>query len=240
MAETAGSTAEERDFLLRSIADLDAEYAAGDLSEDDYRMLRDEYVSRAAAALRASGSAPAPDGASAPDGADPPLRRARVAVAAGVVVVALAAGWFVATSSGERVQSQSGSGSVPLASTDRIAQAEQKVAKGDVLGAIKMYDALLADDPENPVALAERGWLLSRVDPSLVDKGLDGIDKAIAADPGYAEAHFYRGMILFQIKSQPAEAAVEFQKAIDANPPPDLKTFLQDAKARAESAASGG
>ncbi len=43
----------ERDFLLRSIADLDAEEAAGDLDHADHDTLRDDYVARAAAVLRA-------------------------------------------------------------------------------------------------------------------------------------------------------------------------------------------
>jgi hypothetical protein len=44
--------AEERDFLLRSLADLDAEREAGDIDEHDYGTLRDGYTSRAAAVLR--------------------------------------------------------------------------------------------------------------------------------------------------------------------------------------------
>jgi tetratricopeptide (TPR) repeat protein len=43
---------EERDFLLRSISDLDREWAARDLAEADYRRLRDGYTARAAAVLR--------------------------------------------------------------------------------------------------------------------------------------------------------------------------------------------
>jgi tetratricopeptide (TPR) repeat protein len=44
---------EERDHLLRSIEDLDAERAAGEVSEDDYQQLRASYVARAADVLRA-------------------------------------------------------------------------------------------------------------------------------------------------------------------------------------------
>jgi len=43
---------EERDFLLRSISDLDREWAANDLTETDYRRLRDGYTARAAVVLR--------------------------------------------------------------------------------------------------------------------------------------------------------------------------------------------
>src|SRR5690606_11827339 len=43
---------EERRFLLRSLADLEREHAAGDVDDDDYAELRDGYTVRAAATLR--------------------------------------------------------------------------------------------------------------------------------------------------------------------------------------------
>lgn len=52
------SIEEERDFCLRSLKDLDAELAAGDIDEDDYRTLRDSYTVRAANALKALAPAP--------------------------------------------------------------------------------------------------------------------------------------------------------------------------------------
>ena len=44
---------EQRDFLLRSLADLDREHDAGDLEDDDYQTLKDDYTARAADVLRA-------------------------------------------------------------------------------------------------------------------------------------------------------------------------------------------
>jgi hypothetical protein len=44
---------EERDFLLRSLDQLEAERDAGELDEDDYRSLKDGYTARAAEVLRA-------------------------------------------------------------------------------------------------------------------------------------------------------------------------------------------
>ena len=43
---------EERDFFLRSLRDLDAERAAGDIDDVDYRALRSDYTARAAQVLR--------------------------------------------------------------------------------------------------------------------------------------------------------------------------------------------
>ncbi len=58
MARTASlrDLEEERDFLLRSISDLDRERAANDLTEADYRRLRDGYTARAADVMRRLGA----------------------------------------------------------------------------------------------------------------------------------------------------------------------------------------
>ncbi len=56
---------------------------------------------------------------------------------------------------------------------------------------------------------------------------------------GYAEAHFFKGMILFTSKGDPAGAAVAFQHALDARPPPDLVSLIEDARDRALEAAAG-
>lgn len=221
--------AEQRDYLLRSIDDLDREFEAGDLDEADYRALRDDYTTRAAAVLRAMEGTGPPAPVAVPQGRFP-----RVLWVVGVIALAIGAGWLVAMSAGERVAGDAASGSIPEASTDRIARAQRLVREGDILEAVKVYDELLGDDPENPVALAERGWLISRVDPSLVDSGLASIEKAIEIDPRYAEAHFYRGMILLQSKNDAAAAAQAFETALASDPPPDLKSFLEDALQRAE------
>ena len=42
----------ERDFLLRSIDDLEAERAAGNVDDGTYRELHDDYTARAAAVIR--------------------------------------------------------------------------------------------------------------------------------------------------------------------------------------------
>ena len=44
---------EERDFLLRSLEDLEREHAAGDVDDSDFEELKDDYTARAAAVIRA-------------------------------------------------------------------------------------------------------------------------------------------------------------------------------------------
>jgi tetratricopeptide (TPR) repeat protein len=232
------SVAEEREFLLRSLRDLEAERAAGDIGEADYVALRDDYTARAAALLRDQ-EAVAAAGEPSPSRSPGRGRARSAAVVIGMLVTAGVAGWAVAQSSGERVAGDVATGEIEQASTDRITRAQQLVSEGKLLDAIKTYDALLSDDPDNPVALAERGWLISRVDPSLVDKGLASIDRAIAVAPTYPQAHFYRGMILLQSKGDAAGAAASFDRALASDPPPDLVEYLRDARDRAVAAAAG-
>ena len=80
---------DQRAFLLSSLADLDAEWDAGDIAEDDYLALKDDYTARAAAVLRAldrldgrpaAGAGPvAPSGRRSPARPRPGPRRAALA-----------------------------------------------------------------------------------------------------------------------------------------------------------------
>ena len=56
----------EREFLLRSLEDLEREHDAGDLDDADYTALKDDYTARAAAALRAEPAAAPPSTARQP------------------------------------------------------------------------------------------------------------------------------------------------------------------------------
>ena len=225
---------DERDFLLKSIADLDAELAAGDIAEEDYRTLRDDYTARAAAVLREldAGSAPQPEAAMTP--APPPRSRARLAIL-GLAGVALsvAAGWALSSAMGERLPGDQATGSIVETPVDPLTRAQQLVADGKLVEAVKLYDEVLADKPSGrtkAIALAQRGWLISRAakaDPTLADKGLAQIDEAIAADPDYPEAYFFKGMLLAREKDDPVGAAVAFRTFLSMEPPPELATFVE-------------
>ena len=244
------SLEDERDFLLQSLRDLEEEHAAGELDDADYQALKDEYTAKAAAILRqlespsSSPSLPATDAVPATR-PRPKAGRGKGRIVAGVLVLAAVsggAGYAVAQSSGERLAGDEATGDLPEGSVDRITKANALVAEGEILEAVKVYDDLLEDDPENPVALAQRGWLLSRVDPSLVDRGLASIDRSIASDPRYPDAHFFRAMILWKAKGEPARAVESFQRALDANPPAEVRDAIaaqqQQARAEAEAGAS--
>jgi tetratricopeptide (TPR) repeat protein len=238
---------DEREFLLRSIRDLDAEWAAGDIDEDDYRSLRDEYTARAAAVLRGE---PDPVEVSLePEVADaavgragrPSRRRNRTLMAVGgSLVVAGLAALLIASNVGHRSSGQTITGNSQVASgaaasgaaasgaaasgaaasgrDPRLDQAQQLFAKGKAVDAIRLYDAVLRDDPRNAEALAYEGWMIRLA--GLSDQGLQKETAAETADPGYPDAHFFRGVILFEDKGDAADAVKELQFFLSDNPPP--------------------
>ena len=239
---------EERDHLLASLRDLEREREAGEIDDDDdYRALHDDYTARAAAVLRAlgSGSASRSEGRSGPAGrrpssrlSAPPARRRRsLLVTVGVVLaVTSLAGGAMAMFSGSRQAGQSVTGSVPVGAAGRLAQALQLEVEGKALEALKVYDGVLADDPDNVEALAYRGWLLERA--GLVDEAQLSLDRAVIVNPRYADAHFFRGMLLYQDRKDPAGAVGEFRAFLGANPPPEMVPQVQQVLERAEADAA--
>ena len=91
---------EERDFLLASLDDLDREHAAGDIDDDDYHALKDDYTVRAAAVVRALDRYDAKALAADADrvgGGGPRGGRVRTLAISGLVVAfALVAGFVIA------------------------------------------------------------------------------------------------------------------------------------------------
>lgn len=231
-----------REFLQRSLDDLELERAAGDIEDDDYETLKAKYSARAAEVQAELDAATGEDGAGdarehAPAG--PARRRSRrvAAVIALVALVGTGAGFALASSSGERVATAPATGSIDASTTDLLSQAREFLGKNKPVDAIKTYDRVLKTDPKNPEALAYRGWIVRLA--GLPDDGLAYIERAIAADPAYPDAHFFKGMILWQDKHQPAAAVPEFQRFLASNPPQDLVTVVQGALQQAQADAAG-
>jgi cytochrome c-type biogenesis protein CcmH len=213
----------ERDFLLRSLDDLEAERAAGDMDDESYTRLHDDYTARAAAVIRALR-----DGVDARAAAPPlPLRR-RLLVAGAIGVFAAVAAVALAAALGARLPGQLASGNPeqeqergaadrrvaleaaveenPDDIVARLALARFLEADGDLAGALRQYDQVTARDPENADALAQGGRILyltaSQTPPQqageLVAAARERLDRAIAADPEHADARFFRAVLLAQ------------------------------------------
>ena len=95
----------ERDFLLRSLDDLEAEHAAGGIDDESYRTLHDDYTARAAAVIRALR-----DGVDARPDAAPVSWKRRALVIGGVVAFAIAVALGLAAALGARLPGKTSSG----------------------------------------------------------------------------------------------------------------------------------
>jgi tetratricopeptide (TPR) repeat protein len=147
---------EQREFLLRSLRDLEAEHAAGDVDDHDFAELSDDYTARAAAVIRAIQSHHVRVAARRRD----PNWTRRLLWVAAVAVLAIGLGVFVAHSSGTRNQGDTITGGTRQSVANELLTARQQFGSGDLVAAIKTYDKVLADDPTNVEALAYRGWML--------------------------------------------------------------------------------
>lgn len=228
---------EERRFLLRSLRDLESERAAGDVDDEDYVALRDGYTKRAAGVLRSI------DADRADRGAHRPARRRRlgatVATVAGVLVIAVGAGWLVARSSGERTAGMQMSGVDPRSET-ATALTDARIAMGtDPLFALQRFDDVLAAEPDHPEALTYRGWLLY-VTLGASDAGelgdiaaeasadaQESLARAVAADPAYADPHCFLAIIADNVDNDVERARQEVDTCLQLGPPADIRGLVE-------------
>jgi len=229
---------EERDFLLASLRDLERERENGELSQRDYEALHADYTARAAAVLRALERGPA---ASARGGTgkgrrpEAAIRTKRpLVVTVGVVlIIAAMAGGAVATFAGQRRAGSPVTGSLPDSPSGKMQKALELESQGKAADALKVYDDMLKDDPRNVQALAYRAWLLKRA--GLPDLALTALDQAISIDPSFPDAHFFRGMVLYQDRADPAGAVAEFRLFLSNDPPQEMIPLVEDVLKRAMS-----
>lgn len=243
-AEQRRRLEDERDFLLRSIEDLESERAAGDLAAADYEALRDDYTARAAVVLRTLAHVPdhseAPPGddagvgepnalerpAEAPD-AGRPRRRRRLLLWGALAAFAIAAVVLVVAEVTARLPGQTSSGSITLSRTQQLerslAQAETLENEGKLSQALVLYRQVLAQDPTQEQALAESGWLeyeagAAAKNSTLLSRGQGDELAAEHTDPSAYAPHLYLGSMLL-VENQSSSAADEFSRFLASSPP---------------------
>ncbi len=235
---------EERDFLLKSLDDLEQERAAGGIDEESYRALHDDYTARAAAVIRSLR-----DGVDArPAPVEKPAAR-RWLVVGGIVAFAVIAGVALAFALGARLPGETSSGNTdpqtqPSPSVDRRERLEQAVAENpddvaarlllaqfleaddDLPGALREYDEVSRIDPSNATAQAQSGRILyltaTAADPldaaSLVEESRARLDRAVELDPELADARFFRAIVLANEYGDFVGAQNDLQRYLIAEP----------------------
>ncbi len=230
---------EERDFLLRSLDDLDAEHRAGDLDDADYQALRDDYTVRAATVIRAiedhrDALAEVRAGRSG-------TTTRRLAWIVGVAATAILAGVLLAQAAGERGVGDSLTGSIDESLRDRVLECQQ-LGQGGADGleaSLQCFDEVLDQDPNNVEALTYRGWYVSLVAASARDQGLldqadqlydvaqTFVERAIDVDPTYPDARAFRAVIADR-QGDPERACAELAALAALDAPPMMAQLTAD------------
>jgi tetratricopeptide (TPR) repeat protein len=229
---------DERDFLQRSLADADREREAGDLSEEDHAVLvaRDSArladVERDLAALDAAPAEARDAERPAPDQSERvpmPLWR-RLGIVAACLLITVGGVTLVVHYVQARQPGQASSGSVSVSQAQlieqQLAQASTLNAKGSTKAALVLYDKVLAEDPSNPNALANAGFIQWNVGStaqvaSLIRVGRAEIQTAVKDSPSYSQAHLYDGLVLENQDHNHAAAIVQFNDFLADDPPPN-------------------
>ena len=209
---------EELVFLERSLADLDAEKSAGDISEDDYRSLSGLYAERVAAVRRRHGGRSA--GRNAGEGnprrgrrlmavhggrsagrnageGNPRRGRRLMAVLVTVAMLGTGVGVGLASALGHRSSVDTTTGDIRQSTRGMLFEAQEHMAAGRWAEAEALYAAVLAAQPSSAEALAWWGWLdLLRGDLESADERLAA---AVAADPLYPDARVFGAVVTLRL-----------------------------------------
>lgn len=225
------SLEEERRFLLRSLADLDREYEAGDVDDVDYRELKDGYTVRAAATLRAidDGRAALPE--------RPPVNwPRRIGTGALLVLLIGVVWWALSASSAQRLPGQEISGLDPRDERQVVLAQARSMQAQQPGAAAALYEQVLQDEPDNVEALTYRGWTLTLsmigetdtdVITSTLRESADLLTTAIDLDPDYPDPHCFLGIVQGRFLDQ-AEASLPYlDRCLALDPPADIRGLVE-------------
>jgi tetratricopeptide (TPR) repeat protein len=232
--------AAERDFLLRSLDDLEDERAAGNVDDGTYQLLHDDYTARAAAVIRSleAGRDLTP--------AEPPAssKVMRAVTVGGMIVFAVVAAFVLTRTVGQRRSGQTITGNGQIASgtttdTDpgpvlaravktnpksyaaHIAYARYLLQASDFTDAIHEFGAAARLDPSQPEPPTYAGWAAallaqpvtdSKTRSTLLTAALERIDEVIKAHPKYPDAYALKGVALFRMQGDAKKAIPAFQQ----------------------------
>ena len=229
---------DQRDFLLRSIDDARAEHEAGDLTEHDFSLLlaRDQrrlMEVEAELALVDPPGEPSETPGVTPDPARPAgaARRSRwrlIGIVACSALIILGIAILLVHALNPRLPGQASSGSITQSQAQLIEgqlnQAATLNNNGQLASALKLYEKVLAEDPNNPNAIAASGWLewnagATKGSRSLMALGRAGEEKAIHIEPTYYGGHLFLGLILLNQDDNAVGAAAQFTQFLADGPP---------------------
>lgn len=211
-----------REFLERSLEDLDRELLAGDLTADDHRRLREQYERR----LRGDAAPPAP----------PRRRRGLVVLAAGfVLLVAVAAGVLLARSAGRREAGDTITGGDDVAAPPEVVGTTlpPDLARCTTLSggdAIDCFTSYTDANPDDPRGLTQFGLFaisqgMQSDTAELIDAGEGLLRRALDIDPDDVAARVYLAVVLDRT-GRAEEAIAECARVGELDVPADLAPLV--------------
>lgn len=249
-ADQLAELEEERTFLLSSLADLEREHAAGDVTDEDYRTLKDGYTVRAAEVLRALEAQRAPKRVTRTR-----AERRRSLLTIGVtVLVAAVAGFAVVRYVAPRQGNLGPTGDIVDAVAAKLSVARQQQSTGDITGAIATYQDVLKTDPDNAEARTYLGWMIattylgqgvtestaSPIQTANMRAAEALLDNAIRLNPSYADPKCFKAVVRFRFfeDAPGAKAAIDACQAAD--PPAVVAGLVTSLKTDIDAALAGG
>jgi len=232
----------ERDFLLRSLDDLDDERTAGNIDDGTYAELHADYTARASAAIQQLAGADA--GVVLVDDVPQTSLTRRLTTMGAVIAFCVLIAFLLAHAVGQRAPGQTITGNkqaapnaggtsdvgaalkaaadaAPTNYNARIQYARYLLSGQDFPNAIVQYTTAAGIDPKQPEPYAYRGWLTSLVAGQvtdlksrdlLVSRATTDLDHAIALDKSYPDAYVFKGLLYLNVENKPAQAVPLFQQ----------------------------
>lgn len=243
--ENIESLVDQRNFLLQSLRDLDAEFKAGDLDLDDYNSLRSDYVARTAQVIKQIESPEPTSSTSSTSDSASRFRQSAITFLV-VLLVAVGAGWWVANQSGQRLSGQSLSGGIEDSTASLLSRA-RATNFVDPQAAIELYSQVLGLDPDNVEALTYRSWLLALIarGAGIEIKQLaflsasSDLERAIKLDENYPDAHCFLGIVRFRLAGDAVGAREQLTICQSQNPPAEVKSFVDAIIAEVDAVIAG-
>ena len=211
------SSEKEKDFLLKSLDDLDSELAKGDLTEKDYAQLSRNYKRRLIKLTKQ-------ETRSIKESKLQNVKKTWFTVTF-LVVLALISGIAIANSSGERTGSETITGSIRKSTVTKLQEAQQLLSDSDKWDeAISIYDEVLQDQPSNAEALTYRAWLRYRTGEDSDPQIRDWREVRIL-NPEFADAIVFLTIALSD-ESRFPEALIELQELQELEITSQLRSVL--------------
>jgi tetratricopeptide (TPR) repeat protein len=162
-----------------------------------------------------------------------------------LVLLAAVAVTVVVTRSGTRLPGETETGSVKLSRAAQLgrtlAQAETFEARGNAPDAVRLYEQVLTQDPTQPDALAQLGWLefeagAAAHDTAVLERAQQLEEAAQRVEPGAYAPHLYLGSMLLAEGDDTGAVGQYRQFLADGPPPAEVRTaqpFIAEAFKRA-------